>query len=99
MGRGTRDPNGLDLLELRAYEKNIARIANAVPVTLYSRVTVNVQIVVIKCQKCNQCQVTKATSLWGRSLRVLSKCICLCHCLFIGQVMSPQLSDQMPQGS
>ena len=35
--------------------KNIARIANAVPVTLYSRVTVNVQLVVLNCQKCNQC--------------------------------------------
>ena len=36
------------------YNKNIARIANAVPVTLYSRVTVNVEIVVLNCQKCNQ---------------------------------------------
>ena len=35
--------------------KNIARIAKAVPVTLYSRVTVNVEIVVLNCQKCNQC--------------------------------------------
>ena len=35
--------------------KNIARIANAVPVTLYSRITVNVEIVVLNCQKCNQC--------------------------------------------
>ena len=34
--------------------KNIARIANAVPVTLYSRVTVNVDIVVLNCRKCNQ---------------------------------------------
>ena len=31
---------------------NIARIANAVPVTLYSRVIVNVEIVVLNCQKC-----------------------------------------------
>ena len=35
--------------------QNIARIANAVPVTLYSRVTVNVEIVFLNCQKCNQC--------------------------------------------
>ena len=28
---------------------NIARIANAVPVTLYSRVSVNVEIVVLNC--------------------------------------------------
>ena len=35
--------------------KNIARIAKAVPVTLYSRVTMNVEIVVLNCQKCKQC--------------------------------------------
>ena len=35
--------------------KNIARIANAVPVTLYSRVTMNVEIVVLNCQKCILC--------------------------------------------
>ena len=34
---------------------NIARIANAVPVALYSRVTMIVNIVVLNCQKCNQC--------------------------------------------
>ena len=36
-------------------KKNIARIANAVPFTLYSRVTMNDEIVVLNCQKCNQC--------------------------------------------
>ena len=41
--------------DLRTRSKNIARIANAVPVTLYSRVTMNVEIVVLDCQKCNQC--------------------------------------------
>merc|ERR1711954_136797 len=35
--------------------KNIARIANAVPFTLNSRVTMNDEIVVLNCQKCNQC--------------------------------------------
>ena len=34
---------------------NISRIVNAVPVTLYSRVPINVEIVVLNCQKCNQC--------------------------------------------
>ena len=34
--------------------KNIAKIANAVPVTLYSRVTVNVEIVVLNCEKCHK---------------------------------------------
>ena len=33
----------------------IAIIADAVPVTLYSRVTVNVEIVVINRQKFNKC--------------------------------------------
>ena len=36
-------------------KKNIARIANAVPFTLYSRVTMNDEIVVLNCQKYNQC--------------------------------------------
>ena len=36
----------------RPISKNIARIANAVPVTLYSKVTNNV---VLNCQQCNQC--------------------------------------------
>ena len=39
----------------RPISKNIARIANAVPVTLYSRVIMNVEIVVLNCQKCKQC--------------------------------------------
>ena len=34
---------------------NIARIANAVPFTLYSRVTMNHEIFVFNCLKCNQC--------------------------------------------
>ena len=56
-------------------DENIARIANAVPVTLYSRVTVNVQIVVLNCQKCNQCLKGHKSEivLWG--------CFCNCHCL------------------
>ena len=55
-------PSRVELIELGKntilslfFSKNIARIANAVSVTLYSRVTVNLQIVVINCQKCNQC--------------------------------------------
>ena len=32
--------------------KNIARIANAVPVTLYSRVTMNVELVALNCLNC-----------------------------------------------
>ena len=53
--------------------------------------------------------VSKVTSLWDRSLKVLSKCICLCHCLclclcichclFVGQVNSPHHSDQVSQRS
>ena len=41
--------------EEKVLNLNIARIANAVPVTLYSKVTMNVGFVVLNCQKCNQC--------------------------------------------
>ena len=40
---------------MKANTKNIARIVNAVPVTIFSRVTMNVEIVVLNCQKYNQC--------------------------------------------
>ena len=53
--------------------------------------------------------ISKLTSLWDRSLKVLFECICLCHCLclcichchclFYGQVMSHHHSDQMSQRS
>ena len=39
-------PTVFSILKRIVFDKNIARIANAVPVTLYSRVTVNVEIVV-----------------------------------------------------
>ena len=59
-----------------------ARIANAVPVTLYWRVTVNVEMVVLNCHVCNQC-------LSGHNA---SMC-----CLFVGRVISPHHSGQMSQ--
>ena len=67
---------------------------NAVPVNLYSRVTMNLEIVVLNCQKCNQC-------LTGhKSPRFLFEgVLCHCHCLLVGQVMSPYHSDQMFQRS
>ena len=43
------------LIWSRKVIENIARIANAVPFTLNSRVTMNDEIVVLNCQKCNQC--------------------------------------------
>ena len=49
--------------EISNHLHNIASIANAVPVTLYSRVTMNVEIVVLNCQ-----------SLLSCSLRVFWKC-------------------------
>ena len=36
-----------------SFKENIARIANAVTITLYSKVIVH--IVVLNCRKCNQC--------------------------------------------
>ena len=50
---GDKIKKGKDEMNIKI--KNIARIANAVPITLYSRVTVNVEIVVLNCQKCEQC--------------------------------------------
>ena len=43
------------LVPLKALGKNITRIANAVPFTLYSRVTMNDLILVLNCQKYNHC--------------------------------------------
>ena len=53
--------------------------------------------------------VSEVTSLWDCSLVEFPKCICLCHCLclriylchcfFLGQVMSPHHSDQISQRS
>ena len=89
--------------EVTSSLKNIARIVNAVPVTLYSRVTVNVEIVVLNCQKCNQClKGHKSLGLFFEGVLHLSlsfTCHRLCHCLFVGQVMSLHLSDQMSQRS
>ena len=46
-------------------KKKIERIANAVPVALYSRVPINVEIVVLNCQKCNQCLKVKGHKSLG----------------------------------
>ena len=52
--------------------KNIARIANAVPFTLYSRVTMNDGIVVLNCQKCKtQCQ-NEVRNLSGKTKNLKS---------------------------
>ena len=60
----------------------------------------NVDIIVLNCQKCNQClksslrsQVSR-TALWGCSLNVMVKVIVIVH---FGQVMSPHHPDQMSQ--
>ena len=51
----------------------IARIANAVPVTLYSMFTANVEIVVLNIQKCNQClKVHKSIGLFFEGVLQLS---------------------------
>ena len=43
--------------------------------------------------------IAKVTSLKHRALKVFSKCICLCHCLFVGKVMFSHHFDQMSQRS
>ena len=47
--------NVKEINEYAMFIQNIARIANAVPVTLYSRVTMNAESFVPNCHKCNQC--------------------------------------------
>ena len=62
----------------------------------------NVEIVVLNCQKCNQClKRHKYLGLFFEGVLQLSLSVCVfhCHCLFVGQVMSPHLSDQMSQRS
>ena len=49
----TKSEKGRKGEETKRQKENIARIANAVPVSLYSRDTMNVEIVVLNCQKCN----------------------------------------------
>ena len=73
------------------------------PVTLYWKVIMNVEIVVLNCQKCKQCLNAH------KSLRLFSKChfhchciclwICLHNCLSISQVISLHHSNQMCQRS
>ena len=84
--------------------KNIARIANAVPVTLYSRVTLNVDIVILNCQKCNQCLKGHKGALWRCSLTVFVFVIVFAFVfvflmIFFCQGMSNNHSDHMSQRS
>ena len=63
-------------------------------VALYCRMAMNDEII-SESQKCN------VTVLLDCFLRLFFKClfICLCHCIFVGQVMSLEYSDQMSQRS
>ena len=89
---------------------NIARIANAVTITLYSRVTMQMLILLFSIVR-NEISVSsvksQVTSLQG-SLRVFSKCICHCLCLCLciclwlcdfGHVLSSHHPEQMSQRS
>ena len=80
------------LQQLRLSE-NIARFENAV--SCRSLLKDDNEIAVLKCQKFNH-NVHRSL---GLILRLFSKCLCLCHCLFVGQVKSPHHSDQMSQRS
>ena len=76
--------------------------------TLNSRVTMNDEIVVLNCQRCNRSLTCQKTL----EFRVFSQCHCP-HCLYsphsstkkskkiklFGHVMSPYHSDQMSQRS
>ena len=75
--------------------ENIARFENAV--SCRSLLKDDNEIAILKCQKFNE-YYNVHRSL-GLILRLFSKCLCLCHCLFVGQVKSPHHSDQMSQRS
>ena len=71
------------------WKKNIAMIGKAVPCLSLLN---DVEIVVLMCQKCNECLTMSQVSLG-----LFSKCLYICHCLFVGQVMSDHHSDHLPK--
>ena len=71
------------------WKKNIAMIGKAVPCLSLLN---DVEIVVLMCQKCNECLTMSQVSLG-----LFSKCLYICHCLFVGQVMSDHHSDHVPK--
>ena len=58
----------------------------------------NVEIVVLKCQKCNAITNKFLNVYKSLGLRMISKCLCICLCLFVGHGVSPHHPDCMPQG-
>ena len=79
---------------------------NSVAVTLYSRVTMNVDIVILNCQKCNQClkgHRSLGLLFWGvhnghKSLGCSQTGMVIVN-VYFGQITSPHHSDQMSQRS
>ena len=60
---------------------------------------INIARIVLNCQRCKEClNVHKSLGLLFETvLQILWHCLCNCHCLFVGQVMSPPHSDHMAQ--
>ena len=87
---------------------NVSRIAllgcslNVVVIVIVFVVVIVFVIVFFLVRSSLWSNVSRVSSLQGRSLRVFSKClcycVCLCHCLFVCQVMSSHHSDQMSEG-
>lgn len=44
-------------------------------------------------------QMSERSQVPRVTLKMFSKCLCLCHCLFVDQVRPPHYSDNMPPGS
>ena len=57
-----------------------------------SRVALYRMLLRLMCQKCNECLTMSQVSLG-----LFSKCLYICHCLFVGQVMSDHHSDHLPK--
>ena len=71
---------------------------NAVPVTLYSRVTMNVGIGVLNCQKCNQClKVHK--SLWCSKNVIVNVNVYFGQVITLIKYIKGQKSQALSQGS
>ena len=58
----------------------------------------NVEIVVLKCQKCNAITNKFLNVYKSLGLRMISKCLCICLCLFVGHGVSPHHITLIAEG-
>ena len=76
--------------------ENIARITNAVQVTLWLSVTISVKLTMSRFQFLNLSGVVNCVNIIDISKSLNhSQCLCPCVCLLVGYTMSPNPSDQL----